>query len=136
MHLDEEEREKWSAVVWMQAAYALLDTRWRRMDQVPWGDDKQACIEEVVPEVLTSTSNQEQQTIIKVVALSKELAMVDHIESTTPITPKALQVLPKNVPAFDSRKYEFHGINQLDYTILAYQEKLAWPIDSSTTTKG
>lgn len=69
-----------------------MDERTKRTHEVTRGDDMLAYIEEEVPEVTTSTSNQEKRTISKVVAFSKQLAKTDPIENTTGITPQALKV--------------------------------------------
>ena len=46
VRLDEEETEKWSAVMLRQAGYAFMDVRWKRTEEVTSGDDKRAGIEE------------------------------------------------------------------------------------------
>ena len=91
------------------------------MDEVTRGDDIWARIEEEVPEVSTSASNQEQRTIRKAVAFSKQPANADSIENTTPKTAKAPKVPRKKLPALDTGNYEVLGSSQLDYTILARQ---------------
>jgi hypothetical protein len=57
---DKEERDKRSAVVRMQAGYAIVDERWRRLDNVFWGDDHRVLITEEVLKVSMSASNHEK----------------------------------------------------------------------------
>jgi len=121
--LDEEEREKRSAVVPTQARSAFVVERSKWTDEVTRGDDKQACIEEEVPEVATTARNQEKRTIRQAVAFSKEPAKADHIENRTPNTPNTPNLPQKDAPALDTWNYEVLGSSQLDYTILARQER-------------
>jgi hypothetical protein len=121
--LDEEEREKWSTVVRTQAGYAFVDERRKRTDEVTSGDDKRARIEEEVPEVSTSASNQEKRNIRNAVAFSKQPAKADPIENMTPKPTKIRKVPRKNAAALDTGNYEVLGSSQLDYTILARQER-------------
>jgi hypothetical protein len=121
--LDDEEREKTSVVVRTHAGYAFVDQRRKRTDEVTRGDDKRAYTEEVVPGVSTSASNQEKRNIRKAVAFSKQPAKADPFENTTPKTPKAPKVPRKKAPALDTGNYEVLGSSQLDYTILARQER-------------
>jgi hypothetical protein len=90
--LDEEERETRSAVMCTQAGYAFMDERQKKMDKVTRNDVKRAHIEEEVPEVSTSGSNQQKRTIMKAVTFSKQPANADPIENTTAKTTKALNV--------------------------------------------
>jgi len=106
-----------------QTAYAFVDERRKRTEEVTRGDEKQARIEEEVPEVSMSASNQEKRTIRQVVAFSKQPAKADPIENTTPKTAKARKVPGKKAPALDTGNYEVLGSSQLDYTILARQER-------------
>jgi len=101
-HLDEEEREKRSAVVRMQAGYSFMNKRRKSMDEVTTGDDKWACIEEEVLGVSTSASNQAMRTLMKEVAFIKQPAKADPIENTTPKTTKATKVPWKSAPAQDT----------------------------------
>jgi len=55
-HLNEEEREKRSAVLHTQAGYAFFDESREKTDDVIRGNDKGGHIEEEVPEISTSTS--------------------------------------------------------------------------------
>ena len=121
--LDKEEREKRSAGVRPQAEYAFVDERRKRTDDVTRGDDKRAPIEEKVPEGSTSACNQEKRTIKKAVAFSKQPAKADPVKNTTPKTPKAPKVPRKKAPALDTGNYEVLGSSQLNYTILARQER-------------
>jgi hypothetical protein len=121
--LDEEEREKRSVVVRTQARYASVDERRKRTDELTMGDDKRARIEEEVAEVSTSASNQEKRNIRKAVAFSKQPAKADPIENTTPKPAKALKVPREKALAMDTGNYEVIGSSQLDYTILASQER-------------
>jgi len=119
--LDEEEKEKRSTVMRKHAGYAFVDERWMRTKEVTTGDDRCACIEEEVLEVLTSTSKQENWTIRKAVAFNKQPAKTDPIENTTPKTPKTPNGLQKKAPALDTRNYKVLESCQLDYTIQARQ---------------
>ena len=92
MRLAEEERPQRSAVVCTQAEYAFVDERRQRMDKVSSGDDQRARIKKVVPEVSTSASNQQYQSIRKAVAFGKQPANLDPIKIATPSTPKALKM--------------------------------------------
>ena len=121
--LDKEQREQWSAVVRTQAGYAFVDERRTWTDEVTRGDDIWARIQEEVPEVSTSASNQEKRTIRKAAAFSKQPAKADPIENTTPKIAKAPKVPRKKALALDTGYYEVLGSSQLDYTILARQER-------------
>jgi hypothetical protein len=118
--VDEEDTEKRSAVVHTQAGYVFMDERRKRTDEVTRGDDNQARIEE---KVSTSASNQEKGNIRKAVAFSKQPAKADPIENTTPKTAKAPKDPRQNAPALGTGNYEVLGRSQLDYTILARQER-------------
>jgi hypothetical protein len=87
------------------------------------GDEKRTCIEEEVPEVSTSASNHENRTIRQAVAFSKQPAKADRIRNTTPKTVKAPKVPRMLAPAWDTGNYEVLGSSQLDYTILARQQR-------------
>jgi len=137
-HLDEEETEKRSAVMAIQGWYAIVDERLKSTDEVSRGDDKRVCIDEQLPEVSPSTSKKHKWTIRKVVALSKQLAMVDPIENTTPQTTEALTVPHTKVPALHTGGYKVLRSCILDYTILAYQERETsdltfWLLPKATT---
>jgi len=106
-----------------QAGYALTDERRKRTDDVTSGDDKRGWIEEEVPEVSTTTSNQEKWRIRKAVAFGKQPAKTDPIANMTPKTPKAVKVLRKKALALDTGHYEVLESCQLNSTILAHQER-------------
>lgn len=90
--IDEEEREKWSAVVHTQAGYAFVVMRWKRTEEVTRGDINKARVEEEVVEASMSTGNQEHGTVRKVVPFSKQPARENPITNTTWNTPKAPKV--------------------------------------------
>jgi len=116
-------REKRSAVVRTQAGYAFVDERRKRTDEVTRGDDKRARIEEEVPEVSTSAGNQEKRTISKAVAFSKLPAKVDLVQITSPETSNSPKVPQKKAPGLATGNCQVVGSSQLDYTILARQER-------------
>jgi len=72
--LNEKERKKRSADVRMQAGYAFVDEKRKRMDKYTSGDDEQAHIEEEIRELSMSASNQAKRTIREMVAFSNQLA--------------------------------------------------------------
>jgi len=113
--LDEEKRETMLAVMRRQAEHTFLDERRQRMDMVIRCNDKWEHIEEEVPAVSTSASNQRKWTIKKEVAFSKQLAKVDAIPNTTANTPKAPNVTCKKTHALDTSYYEVLGGSQLEY---------------------
>jgi len=123
MILDKEEREKRSAVVRPQAGYAFVDERRKGKDKATRDDDKCAPIEEEVPEISKSASNQEKRTIRKAGAFSKQLAKADPVDNMTPKTPKAPKVPRKKALALDTGNYKVLRSSQLDYSILAPQER-------------
>jgi len=122
-HLDEEEREKRSAVVRTQGGYAYVDETGKTTDEVTRGDDKRARIEEEVPDVTTIPSHQDKPTIRKVVACSKQPAKADSIENPTHKSAKAPNVPRKKFPALDTGNFKVLRSSQLDYTIVARQER-------------
>ena len=105
---------KRSAAVDMQKGYAFMHERRMRTDTVTRGDDKRACMEQKLPEVTTSASNQEKRTIRKPVPFSKQPPKARPIENTTPMTPKAAKVLGKKAPALDTGNYEVLRSSLLD----------------------
>jgi len=121
--LDEERREKRSAVVHTQAENAFVDEGRKRAGEVTRGDDERAHLQEEVPEVSASTSHREKRTIRQAVALSKQPAKADRIKNTTPNTATAPKVPRKKAPALDTGNYAVLRSSQLDYTILARQER-------------
>jgi len=60
VRLDEEERRKGSAVICTQTGYAFMDERRKRSDKLTRGDDKWACLGEVVLEVSMTASNKDK----------------------------------------------------------------------------
>jgi len=122
MRLAEEERPQRSAVVCTQAEYAFVDERRQRMDKVSSGDDQRARIKKVVPEVSTSASNQQYQSIRKAVAFGKQPANLDPIKIATPSTPKALKMPWNEALALDTGTYKVLASSQLDYTVVASQK--------------
>ena len=122
-HLDEEEREKRLAVMRSQAGYAVVLERRKRPDEVIRGDDKQARIDKEVPEVTTSASDPEKQTIRQAVAFRKQPAKADPCGITTSKTRKAHNVPRKEVAALDTGNYNVLGSSQLDNTVLGSQER-------------
>ena len=100
-----------------------MDRAQRWKDQVTMADVKRAHIEEGVPEVSMSASNQEKRTIRIAVAFSEQPARAQPIENTTPKTPQALEVPRKTAPALDTGNHELLLSSRLDYTILICQER-------------
>ena len=100
-----------------------MDERQKRTNEVTRGDDRRAHNEEEVPHVWTSASIQKKRMMRKADASSKQLPKMDPIEHRTPKTPKALMVPQMKSPALDTGNYEVLDSSQLDYTILARQEK-------------
>jgi hypothetical protein len=105
------------------AGYAFVDERWKRTEEVTRGDDQRARIEQEVPEVSTSAGTQDKGRIRKAVAFSKQPAKADPIENATLKTAMAPKVPRKKALALDTGNYEVLGSSQLDYTILARQER-------------
>jgi len=123
VHWVEEDRNKLSAIVWTQTGYAFVEERRKKTDKVTGGDDKWARMEQEVPAVSTSASHQEMRTIMKAVALSKQLAKLDAIENMSRMNSQAPKVRRKWPPALDTGHYLVHGTSQLNYNILAHLER-------------
>ena len=115
--------EKRSAVVRTQAGYAFVNGRIKRTDEVTRDDDKRTRIVEEVLDVSISASHQEKRTIRIAVAFSKQPAKADPVENMAPKTPQTPEVPRMKAPAPDTGNYEVRGSSQLDYTVLACQER-------------
>jgi len=131
-------QHKRSAVVRAEGVYALVDESRNRTDKVTRGDDERVSIGKEVLEVSTGASNHEKWTIGAPVALHKQMALADPIENTTPETPKNMKVPQKRAPAPDTGNYSVLRGSQLDYTILARQERETeeltfWLLPKATT---
>jgi hypothetical protein len=61
-----------------------VEEKWKTMDEVTSGKDKWARVEENVLEVSMSASDQEERTVSTAVAFSKQPAIADLINNTTP----------------------------------------------------
>ena len=72
-----------------------MEERRKKTDKVTGGDDKWARMEQEVPAVSTSASHQEMRTIMKAVALSKQLAKLDAIENMSRMNSQAPKVRRK-----------------------------------------
>jgi len=68
-----------------------------------------ACIEEEVPVVSTSASNQKKHTIRKALSFSKQPAKVDLIENATQLDPKGSETAAKATPALNTGNCEVLG---------------------------
>jgi len=123
VRLDEEERKKGSAVICTQTGYAFMDERRKRSDKLTRGDDKWACLGEVVLEVSMTASNKDKWTIRKVGELSKQRANKDPIENLSPKSPMAPKVTRKKALPLETGNYEVLRHSQHDHTIPAHQEK-------------
>jgi hypothetical protein len=106
-------------VVRTQAGYAFVDERRKRTGEVTKGDDKHAHVEDQVREVATSVSTQEKHNIKKAVTFGKTPAK----NTGDPTEKKSSKPHKKQIPALASGDYEVLGSSQLDYTVLARQER-------------
>jgi hypothetical protein len=92
-------------------------------DMVTKGDDERAPTKEEVPEISTSGSYQEIQTIRTAVESSQQPAQVDFIELKTPKTKNAPKVPQEKPPALDTGDHKVLASSKLNYTIQACLER-------------